>query len=489
MAASTQISTVQTGAAALPTDAPFAPQPAPVPYLKAVEGNGYFQKVRRNQTGAPLTGPALLYTYCDVTDFGVRPFGNLFPSLRLPVTPAERTSLGNIFRGTALQGLPQIEKVVVLEVPANQYGEMIDGKTIELKLPVTVNSVDSVYTLYGGYYGFSNDLNNQYSDTNTLSGYLGVEPTPENDFNSNIAYLFCNQINRPKDTVTQTTVVQAALPSQQITVPARGSFSYAQALLPATTYRLSLLTNSSLRVQVTVANLGQLDLADLAENGVVNADGTFRLRQAVTQITVLTDSYVDVLADSILTHLDVTSTRNWSTWSQANRYPLVANGMGKSVAVLSDPGNGGVVDEPVGIVYLDKGLIVLTNPTLVGSLRRTGGLVTNPDVVGGTIACPATGPFTRLRYADANLSALSYRSVTTELTQTFTCMAGIGEFTLTDNSTYALAYPDATTLQALYITELGLYNQYGELMAIAKTTEPLMKQSSRPVLFSVNLRV
>jgi hypothetical protein len=67
-------------------------------------------------------------------------------------------------------------------------------------------------------------------------------------------------------------------------------------------------------------------------------------------------------------------------------------------------------------------------------------------------------------------------------------MAGIGEFTKTTNPTYALAYPNGSADAPVYITEVGLYNANGELMALAKTSRPVAKTGSTPSLFTLTLR-
>lgn len=459
---------------------PSAPQPAPIPYLKAVQGTGYFQKTKVPQGQRTLTDDELRYTFCDVTDFAERPFGNLFSSLQLPITTAQRQAFRQAAAGTALAGLETLEKVVVLEVPPNTYGEMIDGKSIQLELPVREEDTLTVYTLFGGYYEFNNNLNNQYSDTNPISGLLGVTPTPENDFNTNVAYLFCNQIQRPKDTVTSVSVNTGA-----VTVPARGSLAIPLSLLASTTYRTTLLQNTNLRLGVRFA-VGDYDLASASQEGQLTAT-TFRLRQAATHLLVYNDGYSAVTVDAGVERIEIASTRNWSAWSPTNRFPQEVNGSGKVVAALQDATFSGIVDEPVGIAYLDKGLIVLTHPLLVENLDRE----TAKSLVDGDpdTAAPLTGPYTELYYSDALTSRLTYRSVSTEYTQTFTCMAGIGEFYQTTNPTFGLAYTDATEDQPLYITQLGLYNQYGELVAVAKTSQPLAKHRNRPQQFTVSLRV
>lgn len=474
--------------ATLTDGTPTGAFPAPIPYLKAVQGSGYFLKERKSQTNAPLVAVGLKFTSCDVLDYGLRPFGNLFSSLGLPITAADRSYQQAIYQGTALDGLQNLEQVVVAEIPATTYGEMIDGKSLSLRLPIqAADGSVSEYNLFTSYYGFNSDLNNQYSDTNRVSGFMGVEPTPENEFNSNIAYLFSNEIQRPKDTVSFT-----RLTSGVADIPSRDPFTMAFDMQAGATYRSLAYASGLLRVQMRVPGLGVFNLVDVVENGQVSADGYFRLRQSVSEIIYTNDSYSTVSVELGLSRVDVTSSRNWDAWSPINRFPTKANGLGKVVATLRDPNGQGAVDKPVGVVYLDKGLIVLTHPLLVKGLSRVGAMVADPATPHALIPAPAApAPFTRLHYPadDGTLAKVSFRSVVTELSQTFTCMAQIGEFSATTNPTYALAYPEGSTAEPVYITEVGLYNRFGELMALAKTSEPVLKLPNRPSMFTLTLRV
>jgi hypothetical protein len=458
------------------------------PAVKALEGNNLFQRTKIAQPEQTLSGEDFPLTYCDVTDFTVRPFGNLFASLNLPITPAQRTEAAKQWANTALAGLATIERVVVGEIPRGRYGELIDGKSLVIRLPIQVGGDSQTATLYGGYYEFNTNLNNQYSDTNGISGSFGVLPQPSNDYNSNVAYLFCNEIDPPKDTVSNQT-----LRTGNITVNSRSTQAIPVNIPAGATVRTPLATLSgSQALRVRIPGLGDFPLVDAIVPGSLTGT-SFRLRQEVSHLVVVNDAYNAVTVDATVYQVLVSSTRSWSAWTPSNRYPLTPSGTGKAVANLRDPSGNGRVDEPVGLVYLDKGLVVLTHPLLVENLSREQASAANPAQLTDPDPVPVdpVGPYTKMRYLDGTARcSVTYRSVATEYKQSYVCMLSVGEFTKTSNPTFSLAYPGSAPGEAkLYITELGLYNEDNVLMAIAKPSVPLEKTANRPRVFTVDLLI
>jgi len=94
-------------------------------------------------------------------------------------------------------------------------------------------------------------------------------------------------------------------------------------------------------------------------------------------------------------------------------------------------------DTVVGIAYLDKGFMVITNPTIVNTYT-TGATVTVCD------------------------------SVSTTVVQNVTCIANRGEFGNSTNKTFNIT-------DIPRISEIGLYDIDGDLIAIAKTDKHLIK--------------
>jgi len=88
-------------------------------------------------------------------------------------------------------------------------------------------------------------------------------------------------------------------------------------------------------------------------------------------------------------------------------------------------------DTPVGLIHLDKGLIVINNQSILDSL-------------------------------DASLSvSVSFDSLSTEMSQDIICIVNRGEFIASKNQTYSNG-------DLIRVSEVGLYNSNGNLIAIAK---------------------
>jgi hypothetical protein len=114
---------------------------------------------------------------------------------------------------------------------------------------------------------------------------------------------------------------------------------------------------------------------------------------------------------------------------------------------------GLTADTIVGVAYLDKGLLVITHPTIVNnytsSLAATSALVT-------------------------------FDSVSTSVFQNITCIAGRGEFGGSTNSTFSGS-------DVPRISELGLYDNMGNLIAVAKTDRHVTKNINEFKAFNVKI--
>jgi len=112
-------------------------------------------------------------------------------------------------------------------------------------------------------------------------------------------------------------------------------------------------------------------------------------------------------------------------------------------------------DTIVGVAYLDKGFIVLTHPTIVNSL---GNLST------GT----TTG------------TSLTFDSVSTDIYQNITCIADRGEFGTSTN-------PSIGSGDSPRISEVGLYDNLGNLIAVAKTDRHIVKNVNEFIALGIKI--
>lgn len=115
---------------------------------------------------------------------------------------------------------------------------------------------------------------------------------------------------------------------------------------------------------------------------------------------------------------------------------------------------GYTADTAVGIAYLDKGFIVITHPTIVNSYSAT----------------TATG------------TTLSFNSLSTSVYQNITCIAGRGEFGSSTNTTF-------TNGDVPRISEIGLYDSIGNLIAYGKTDRQISKNVNDFLALNVKITV
>ena len=106
--------------------------------------------------------------------------------------------------------------------------------------------------------------------------------------------------------------------------------------------------------------------------------------------------------------------------------------------------------------FLDKGFIVITEPEIVDNFETTG--------------------------TTSSATSITYNSVSTEVSQQITCFLGRNEFISSRNSTY-------TSGDTVRITEIGLYDDTNDLIAIAKTDRQILKVATEPITFGIKVTV
>jgi hypothetical protein len=187
--------------------------------LKEVEKNEDgtlgFQKNQTRQGTTTVDGPDLKFTKINLDNI-LNPNANLAMSFNIPITTPQISSYLSRFNNTSLQSVIQPtantstynNKFILVEIPQNKYGEIIDGKTIELNIPVKSGSTIENYSLYSTYFRSNTqpntlNYNTLLSDPNPFSSYFSdVNPSLNNDNNSNVSYLFSNQVNKPLSNTT-----------------------------------------------------------------------------------------------------------------------------------------------------------------------------------------------------------------------------------------------------------------------------------------------
>lgn len=147
-----------------------------------------------------------------------------------------------------------------------------------------------------------------------------------------------------------------------------------------------------------------------------------------------------------------------------------------------------------GLFYPDRGIMVL-NPTALQT--KLGNIHTeNGVLVGGMSGSHATGSeqynHKRLYYAIKKGADFDARRTENVSTQHFFVRATNREFNYSNNPTYVDVNGNFTestfeTDPQTYITTVGLYNDSNELVAVAKTSQPIVKSFDKEVLIKVKL--
>jgi len=143
-------------------------------------------------------------------------------------------------------------------------------------------------------------------------------------------------------------------------------------------------------------------------------------------------------------------------------------------------------DIPVGIACLDKGFMILTHPKIVNNMPWSQGLEQYTNVTNSLSG-------TNNIYFSAN-SSINFVDININYITAVVCIALPAEFFFTNNPSWdiaknALEYNNNTNnYDPLYITEIGLYNLKNELIAIAKTSEPVLKGYTDILNFSLEIQ-
>jgi hypothetical protein len=142
--------------------------------------------------------------------------------------------------------------------------------------------------------------------------------------------------------------------------------------------------------------------------------------------------------------------KSWATGYSLNK-PFSANKK-QTWNFKTNTNTGSVADKPVGIAYLDKGFLIITEPTIIANF---------------------IGPST-------TATTVTYNSVISSVSQKVTCIADRNEFTTSSNTTFSSG-------DVPRITEIGLLDDSGNLIAIAKTNRTYYKPSDELVVFNLTI--
>ena len=294
--------------------------------------------------------------------------------------------------------------------------------------------------------------NQVYNGLTSISGAnLTYNFVDRNNFNTdslvNLFYSFGLPLNAKDDTrVSATTYANgglgdtglSGLAQTKIVVIAINNSSYGE-VIDGKQIKIHFETSANtFDIYGTYLNLGQSSkVADTAYRDASPVAGKF-------------DSNIVFLYSDTVQKPNNDASLSWATGFGLNK-PFSLNR--KQFANLqTDPNTASIADKVVGIAYLDKGFVVLTHPDIVSTY--TASLTTATTV--------------------------TLNSLSTEIYQTINCIANRGEFGASTNPTFSNG-------DVPRITEVGLFDNFGNLIAVAKTDRQVLKNINEFKAFGVKI--
>lgn len=154
-------------------------------------------------------------------------------------------------------------------------------------------------------------------------------------------------------------------------------------------------------------------------------------------------------------------------------------------------------DIPVGFAVMDKGFMVLTHTGLTSNFPWTSGFTDITNTTPADTLEDKTNVYFTGSTGGNNSSSLVFSDINTSFKSSVVCLAMPKEFYISNNPTWnrekALSTLNQQTgivsIDPVYVTEIGLYNALGELIAVAKTSEPVEKTYVNLFNFSIDIEM
>lgn len=476
--------------------------------------SGFLYIYEENEIPASLSGTNVSFTLCDRNDTTSK-LGNYFISLNLPwESSALPTNQKLSIFYPELQQL-NVDKIILVKIPYDSYTEFIDGRSVELNVPIrTVNPHDPFTTgqsttfklLSSTYNGVSP---NKYGESSPLLG-------------DNVAFLFCDNINLP---YTGYTLNEIELLQSHSNVVSWNPLTRSYKNRPsAVSYAESKLSNDTIntdrRLRINKATFIDGLYPDYRGEGL-SYYGTYDDGGKVGLITLPNQNYFNIGDTVTIDEFDhnwnsgytgYTTILNISTLSSYGPFSYAPNtsytgpwdlitidinwgfsGTNESGTLYAGIGTYYNYDIPAGFVVLDKGLIAITHPDIVNNVFWQTGYTQDGSLNTGvsTTDIYFLNQETTI-YGDVEpASQLKFTSLDTVFKLRATCNSTIGEFYISNNSTWPrnLANNVLSQNENVKISEVGLYNELNELIGMAKFSEPISKSNIDLLTFEIDINL
>ena len=155
-------------------------------------------------------------------------------------------------------------------------------------------------------------------------------------------------------------------------------------------------------------------------------------------------------------------------------------------------------DIPCGFIVLDKGYMVLTHSAVTTNFPWNSGFTSAGAYFDDLQVSGKTNIFFTGVTTNADPAAeLIFEDINTSFKTTAVCLALPKEFYISNNPTWnreqAIAAMDAQnpiiSFDPVYISEVGMYNALGELVSVAKLSEPYRKSYTSVFNFTIDIEM
>lgn len=350
----------------------------------------------------------------------------------LPLTTGEVPSLGGnvgLFASTTNSVGPNISlKSFLLVNNSGQTKKAVEPQSSEVTSEVVANGL---VTISGSNISQAIINRNDWNTDSLVNLYYSFNLP----LNSNDDYKFTGVTqanggfsNTALSGVAQTKVLAIALDNS----------SYGE-LIDGKTIKLSLTTTAATyTIYSTFQNTG-------ISNSVQDANYT----DSATTTSRFGTNVAFLFSDDILRPNGGNPTLSWGTGYNTVK-PFSLNTK-QYYNLTTDTNLSQTADTVVGIAYLDKGFLVITHPTIVNNFN-----------------------------VSSSATVVTCNSISSSVVQNITCISGRGEFGFSTNPTFSLS-------DTPRISEVGLYDSDGDLIAIAKTDRHLVKNVNE--FFAIGVKI
>jgi hypothetical protein len=182
--------------------------------------------------------------------------------------------------------------------------------------------------------------------------------------------------------------------------------------------------------------------------------------------------------------------------------------------------NAASTSNAVGLLYYDSGIAVLDIEKIVSGSQFVSGTISAmhplgqivlggagtetekkskvvPDLLVSASIDDVVDHFCYTRFGDSSLTAITFQNVTNINSSLIFCRALPDDFNYSSNPTYIdsdgrlviydPSVPEETQEPFTYVTTIGLYDNSGGLLAVAKLSRPVEKNAGRDLTFRVRL--